>query len=224
MHNWQRLGLQWAYLDDDAVRPGDVCICSIPFAKTGNMHHDLSWLIDTCEHLGVELLLDFVYLPNSARQEIDLDLSPQCIQTITFGLGKVFPIQSAKIAVRMQKTKSQDFMWTTNDENITNRLSSGLGMDILSRFPPDYMVRKYANMQIKWCDVLGLSPSTVVHLAQGSDYVGVGRDPDQRWYSEFNDQQGRYNLAVLFEHQDFLKPILDNPGLLEKNCESILSA
>jgi hypothetical protein len=207
MDIWTKANFNWEYLENDDVRPGDVCLCSFPFALSGRKHEKFDWLVEQCEKQGVELLVDFIYLPNSMDNEVDIDLSPDCIQTITFSLSKTFPVQCAKIAVRMCKTKPSDPMQMSNDENINNRLGSGLGLDLINNFPVDYMVTKYREKQKYWCDTLGLQETKVVHFALGPDYTNFGRERQLNWCSPFNEQQNRYNLGMLFENENLLKKL-----------------
>ena len=204
MDIWTRIGANWAYIEDDELRSGDICICSYPFALTGDKHRDFDWLVEQCNHTGIELLVDFIYLPNSAGA-VDIDLSSDCIKQITFSFSKTFPVQCAKIAVRMCKIKPEDPMQMSNDENICNRLSAGLAWDIIQRFPPDFNVKKYHDQQRHWCAKLGLDPTKVVHFGLGTDYTSYGRHSSTAWCSPFNQQQNRYNLGMLYENQNLLK-------------------
>jgi hypothetical protein len=206
MDIWNKAGFNWAYIEDDEIRPGDVCICSCPFALTGEKHTQFDWLIETCDRLGVELLVDFIYLPNST-DTVDIDLSADCIKTITFSFSKTFPVQCAKIAMRMCKQKPQDPMQMSNDENILNRLASGLAVEIMQRFAPDYMVDKYQHRQQYWCHRLGLQATPVVHFALGPNYTAWGRHEQLNWCSPFNEQQNRYNLGMLYENERLLEKL-----------------
>ena len=204
MDIWQKTGIKWAYIEDDDIRPGDACICSYPFALTGDKHVQFDWLVEQCNKNHVNLMVDFIYLPNSMNC-VDIDLGAPCIQEITFSFSKTFPVQCAKIAVRLCKTKPQDPMQMSNDENICNRLSAGLAHEIIKNFPINYMIGKYKNKQKYWCEKLGLKQTKVVHFALGEDYTSYGRDTDTAWCSPFNEQQGRYNLGMLYENENLLK-------------------
>jgi hypothetical protein len=203
MDIWSKANINWAYIEDDDIRANDVCVCSCPFALTGSKHQAFDWLVDRCNQLGVKLLVDFIYLPNS-NNAIDIDLSADCIQEITFSLSKTFPLQCAKVAVRMCKTKPQDPMQMSNDENICNRLSAGLALSVIDKFAVDYNVTKYLDRQSYWCNKLGLTPTPVIHFGLGNDYTDHGRSNTTAWCSPFNEQQNRYNLGMLFENEKLL--------------------
>jgi hypothetical protein len=202
MQIWENLGLRWSYIEDDDIQTGDVCMVSFPFAMAGDQHPRYTWLVEQCQHRGVELLVDFIYLPNSMDQAVNVDLSPDCIRTVTFSLSKTFPVQCAKIAVRMSKDKIMDPMQVSNDENVANRLACGLGVDIMDAFAPDYMVNKYRHQQQHWCQQLGLTASKVVHFAFGQPYTDK-----THWFSQFNEQHTRYNLGMLYENTELLKKL-----------------
>lgn len=207
MEIWTKANFNWSYIDDDPViHPNDACLCSYPFALTGNKHQNFDWLIEQCNRVGADLLVDFIYLPNS-NDVVDIDLSAECIKEITFSLSKTFPVQCAKIAVRMRKTKPSDPMQMSNDENICNRLSGGLALELIQHFPVDYMVTKYLDQQAHWCNKLGLTQTPVVHFGLGENYTSTGRQKELNYLSQFNEQQNRYNLGMLFENQNLLKKL-----------------
>ena len=207
MEIWTKSNFNWSYIDDDPViQANDACLCSYPFALTGNKHQQFDWLVEQCNHAGADLLVDFIYLPNS-NNVVNIDLSADCIKEITFSLIKTFPVQCAKIAVRMRKEKPSDPMQMSNDENICNRLSGGLALELIQNFPIDHMVNKYLDHQTHWCNRLGLTQTPVVHFGLGENYTVTGRQKDLNYLSEFNEQQNRYNLGMLYENENLLKKL-----------------
>lgn len=207
MEIWTKANFNWAYIDDDPkIEKTDACICSYPFALSGQEHENFKWLVQECNRVGADLLIDFIYLPNS-NHVVDLDLSAECIKEITFSLSKTFPVQTAKIAVRMTRQKPSDPMQMSNDENICNRLSGGLALELINQYPIDFMVNKYLLKQDHWCKKLGLQPTGVVHFGTGSNYTAIGRKEQLNYLSKFNEQQNRYNLGMLFENETLLKKL-----------------
>lgn len=201
MDIWTKCKLNWKYIEDDDIRENDVCIVSYPFALTGKKHQLLNSLIEQCEKNKVELLLDFIYLPNSINRCVDIDLAADCIKQITFSMSKTFPVQCAKVAIRFSKQKILDAMDMSNDENVSNRFASGLGLEIMKKFPIDYMVKKYQDKQKYWCKKLALELTDVVHFAVGDTYC----DLEPNFISPFNVQTSRYNLGILYENEKLLK-------------------
>ena len=206
MDIWCKLNLDWEYIENDDIKENDICICSYPFALTGEKHKNLDWLIEECNKKNCKILLDFAYLPNS-NNEVDIDLANDAIDEIAFSFSKTFPVQCARIAVRLKKNKANDPMQISNDENICNRLSAGLAYDIINRFSPDFMVTKYKEKQKFWCNLLGLTATPVVHFGIGEDYTDYGKSGDTAWCSPFNEQQNRYNLGMLYENEGLLRKL-----------------
>jgi hypothetical protein len=107
----------------------------------------------------------------------------------------------------MLKQKPSDPMQMSNDENICNRLSGGLALSLIQQFPVDYMVTKYLDQQKYWCERLGLKSTGVVHFGLGENYTATGRQQELNYLSQYNEQQNRYNLGMLYENQNLLKNI-----------------
>jgi hypothetical protein len=204
MEVWKNLGLQWAYIEDDDIKPNDVVIISFPFARLGDEHPQQKNVMDQCERLGVPVMLDFIYLPNTTYDKLQIDLTPTCIESLSFSMSKTFPVANARVAIRMTRKKMHDPMQISNDENVSNRLASGLGFECMQNFKIDYMVSKYLEEQKHWCALLGLNPTKVVHFAFGDPYTQNGRSYKKRFFSDFNDQQNRYNLGPLFANKTLL--------------------
>ena len=192
------LGIDWAYIEDDDLLDTDFVIFSCPFALTGSPHINMIDILEVCEHRGIEVLVDLIYMPNY-KSAYEIDLGYECINTITFSFSKTFPMQTAKIAVRLQKKATRDPLSISNNENIENRLALGLGVNIMDNYPINYMVNTYKDLQDKWCNLLGLVPSNVIHFAHGSDYVNRSNQ-----YSKYNIQTSRYNLGMLYQNDDWL--------------------
>ena len=204
MECWKNLGINWAYIDEADLDINDVVIMSCPFARIGDVHPQHKELIEKCEILGIPVLLDFIYLPNSTFDSIEIDLRSSCIESISFSFSKTFPIANARVALRMTRRKVHDPMQISNDENVANRLATGIGFEFMRKYDVDYMVQKYHAEQIHWCKVLGLKPTKVVHFAEGKPYTDVGRMNQKRFFSEFNDQANRYNLGPLYANKNLL--------------------
>ena len=202
MDIWTKLNLNWEYIENADIIDNDVCIVSCPFALTGKRHEKFYELLDICERKGVDILIDLIYLPNSMNHTVNIDLSRDCIKQITFSLSKTFPVQCAKVAIRLSKFKIGDPMEMSNDENISNRLAAGLGLLLMEKFPLNYMAKKYKSSQNYWCNKLGLESTDVVHFAIGDSYLSF--DQEERFISPFNIQDQRYNLGMLYENQNLI--------------------
>jgi len=198
METWDALGLDWCYIEDKPLAPGDVCILSMPFALDSEQK---ALTLDTCDHLGIPVLLDLIYLPN-AVSKMHIDVDRECVKEITVSLSKTFPVQTAKCAVRFCRTEPKDALTISTHENVSNRLSAGLGLCLIEQYAVDYMVKKYQPLQQYWCDQLDLSPGNVVHFGYGKPMS------DRLDFSDYNLQSSRYNLRLLYENNSWLEKML----------------
>tara|TARA_B100001057_G_C22817552_1_gene938076 strand:- start:493 stop:1554 length:1062 start_codon:yes stop_codon:yes gene_type:complete len=207
MEVWKNMGINWEYIENDDIKPNDVVIVSFPFARLGDKHPQLDSILDQCDKIDVPVMLDFIYLPNVNYDNLQIDLTRSCIKSLSFSLSKAYPVANGRVALRMTREKIYDPMQISNDENVANRLAAGLGLAVMKNFKVDYMVEKYQKEQEHWCKVLGLQPTKVVHFALGEPYTENGRQTNKRFFSEFNDQQNRYNLGPLFANKNLLQEL-----------------
>jgi hypothetical protein len=93
-----------------------------------------------------------------------------------FSLSKTFPVAHARIGIRLTKVDDDDSLFVCDKSSYTNRLGSTLGLEFIKNFTPDYIVNKYKQTQIQFCQQLNLKVS---------DTILFGIDYDNKW-SEYN--------------------------------------
>jgi len=93
---------------------------------------------------------------------INFDLSFNCITDVVFSLSKTFPVANARIGIRFTKTDDDDLMFVYDKMNYNNRLGSHLGLNLLQNFSPDFVYNKYKSKQLECCSVLNITPSNTV--------------------------------------------------------------
>jgi len=159
---------QFAWLDEDQLRPGDVVLISVPFADTGAAPADLDEILDRCDALDIPVMLDFAYLnltvPDAFQHSIDL--ARPCIKYIVTSLSKVFPVEHLRIGLRLQKEKYEDQLYVVNEKNYNyiNLLSAFVGTGLMKLFSPDYVFNKYRQQQLDLCRDMGLAVSPCVNF------------------------------------------------------------
>lgn len=161
----------WAYIGDDELRTGDAVIISLPFADTGNKHISHDEVLDTCERLGIPVLIDCCYF--GVCSDIEFNLDYNCITDVAFSLSKAFPVAHARIGMRLTKEDNDDTLFAYNKPGLmyTNRLTASLGKRFITEFSPDYMCRTYREKQLEFCQLTGALPSNTV-------FFGIG---DEKW-------------------------------------------
>ena len=161
----------WAYINDDELRTGDAVIISLPFADTGNKHIGHDEVLDTCERLGIPVLIDCCYF--GVCSDIEFNLDYKCITDVAFSLSKAFPVAHARIGMRLTKEDNDDTLFAYNKPGLmyTNRLTASLGKRFIAEFSPDYMYNTYREKQLEYCQLTSTTPSNTV-------FFGIG---DEKW-------------------------------------------
>ena len=164
----------FAWLDDEPIKEGDVVLLSVPFADTGAVPSSLEKILCDCDKLKVPVMLDLAYL--NLAVDMSFDLSHPCIEYVVSSLSKVFPIENHRVGIRLQKEPFEDQIYVINEYNYNyiNLLSAYLGTAMMKKFPADYVFEKYHHKQLALCQKLDLVPSYCVYF--GIDYSGRFRE------------------------------------------------
>ena len=164
----------FAWLDDEPIKEGDVVLLSVPFADTGAVPSSLEKILCDCDILKVPVMLDLAYL--NLGVDMSFDLSHPCIEYVVSSLSKVFPIENHRVGIRLQKEPFEDQIYVINEYNYNyiNLLSAFLGTAMMKKFSANYVFDKYHSKQLALCQKLDLVPSYCVYF--GIDYSGRFRE------------------------------------------------
>ena len=143
-------------------------------------------------------MLDLAYI--NLANNLNLNLEHKCIEYITSSLSKVFPLEFHRIGIRLQREISDDQLYVVNEpfHNYINIFSARLGLEMMKKFPPDFIFEKYRSKQIEFCQKLNLSPSACVIF--GIDYnkkfsrLNRGNKTTRVCFSRIWDGRMRYEL------------------------------
>lgn len=168
---WQAETVNWSFITDiDPIQSGDAVVISAPFCDTGSLHPNHTKLIETCEQLGVPVLIDSCYYTISGK--LDIDLNYDCIDTIAFSLSKAFPVSLMRIGMRYTRADIFDGQSLHSNISYNNALSAAVGVYVINKFGSDYIYNTYVKQQQEICNTLpGLTASSCAIFAVG----------DQRW-------------------------------------------
>lgn len=193
--SWRNCFPDWRYLEDESLTPNDAVVVSFPFSDTGDRHAGLDDILEQATELGVPVLLDMAYF--GICSGLDFDLTWPCITDVTFSMSKSFPVSHARIGMRLTRVDDDDPLFVANKTNYCNRAGAAIGLHMLERFGPDYISKKYKDLQYQWCQKLGAEPSPAVIFGLGdarwnaynrgagnhrlcfNKYLGSGRLPDE---------------------------------------------
>lgn len=208
LKTWISNEAHWSFISDsDPIRENDAVVISMPFCDTGSAHPEYESVISKCNNLGVPVLVDCCYYPISGN--VNVDVSAPCIDTVAFSLSKAFPIANLRIGVRYTRNifdgqKLHDVI------NYNNNLSAYVGLNLIDKFPSDYIFNQYRVKQKSICEFFNLTPSDAVLFAVGGS----------EW-----DQYSRHNLLNVyqlelspdeFNNRVSLVSMLENWDLFEK--------
>lgn len=154
----------FAWLDEDIIRPNDVVLISVPFSDTGGVPNNLENILEACDNNNVPVMIDLAYI--NLAVDIKIDLSHKCIEYVVSSLSKVFPVESYRIGIRMQRKKFEDQLYVVNepDHNYINLLSAYVGTQLMKKYSADFIYKKYKPLQIQSCNELSVDPSPCVYF------------------------------------------------------------
>ena len=153
-------------------------------------------------------MLDCAYY--TIAQGLNINLNFNCIDTITFSLSKTFPIAHARVGMRYTKHKFQDGQKLHSNINYDNRISAGIGLHFINKFPSDYIWLKYKKAYNKFVNALGLKQSQTILFADGDNqWKEYGRRDILQSYGLEDDQNLYHNRICITE-------LLENIKLSEK--------
>ena len=165
---------EFSWIDEDDLREGDVVVVSMPFSDTGNIPTDYDKVMTRCTQLDIPVLIDMAYLNISVHTQFNLHYD--CIQTIATSLSKVFPVDSMRIGMRLNRKFTDDTLdaYTNQSNPYVNKNSVYTGHQMIKKFSNDWIYEKYKTKQLQTCDELSVKPSNCVIF--GIDHNGLHKE------------------------------------------------
>lgn len=160
------IGVEFLHLEAGPIESNDAVLISMPFAGNGGIWPGYHDMIGQCNQLNVPVLLDLAYYGIS--HGMNIDLTHPCIREVAFSLSKPLVTQ-LRVGLRLTKEHHDDMLQVNSDLKVYNRISAWIAVQLMKKFPCDYIISKYLDMQIDICNNLGISPSATVTLALGDD-------------------------------------------------------
>lgn len=189
---------EFAWLEDDKLKSGDLLVISCPFSDTGDMYPNLETILCHCDNLKIPVMLDLAYI--NISEDMIINLEHDCIEYVVSSLSKTFPLEHYRIGIRLQKTKFEDPLYVINEDNYNylNVMSIYLGLKLMQEFPSDYITQKYLDAQSYWCEKLGVTPSPCVIFGIDTEnkYPEYNRgmeNSNRLCFSRIWDERVKYN-------------------------------
>ena len=112
--------------------------------------------------------------------------------------------------MRYTRHKFQDGQKLHSNINYDNRISAGIGLHFINKFPSDYIWLKYKKAYNTFVNALGLKQSQTILFADGDDqWEEFGRRDILQSYGLQDDQSLYHNRICITE-------LLENAELSEK--------
>ena len=182
----------FAWIDEDEIRSNDVVVVSMPFSDTGNVVENYEQIMTDCCKLNVPVLIDMAYINISKHKQYNLEFD--CIKTLATSLSKVFPVETYRIGMRMNRDNEDDTLnaYTNNSTPYVNTHSINIAHQLIKEYPNSWVYDNYAMKQEILCRELWITPS---------DCVIFGIDENNK-YTEYN-RGGKTNRLCFSKLWDF---------------------
>jgi len=166
----------FSWIADDDIHVGDVVVVSLPFSDTGMTVQGFEEVMQKCCAKNVPVLIDMAYINISKHTKFNLDF--ECIKTIATSLSKVFPVETLRIGMRMNRHNDDDSLnaYTNNSNPYVNTNSIHIGHELIKKYNNNWLYQTYCKKQEELCKELDVTPS---------DCVIFGIDRNSK-YSEYN--------------------------------------
>lgn len=183
LRTWIANAQPWCWIDHaNPLVEGDALIISVPFCDTGSMHPQWPYMLETCDKLGIPVLVDCCYWGIS--HDVELALDHECIDTVAFSLSKSMPVAGLRIGMRYIRPNTCDGQQIYDRINYNNQLGARVAVDIMKNFACDRVVDRYIHHYAAICQHLDLTPGQSVIFALG----------DEQWQ--------QYNRSLLLREFD----------------------
>jgi len=150
----------FAWIDEDSIRDGDVFVLSCPFSDTGNVPENIEHLLECCEVKHVPVLIDMAYINISKIKKMNFKF--KCIDTITTSLSKVFPVEHHRIGIRLRQNFYDDPIFAYNQTDYVNKYSIAIGQYFIEKYDNDFLYKKFSKQPKQMCQELDLEESDCV--------------------------------------------------------------
>ena len=156
----------------DTLIPNVPLIIAMPFPSTGDVHKDMSFILDKCIEKNIPVHIDAAWI--TCSKEIEFDFRHPAIKSFAISLSKGLGLGWNRIGLRWTKESENDAISIMNDFNMNNRALAIIGLHFIRNLPPDYLWKTHADHYFKICDDFGLVPTNSIYLAlKDGQPVGV---------------------------------------------------
>lgn len=183
-YNRDCINFKWHedFVDDHPLREGDALIISVPFSGSGDIHPNWNKIIEDCNKLDIPVIVDCAFF--GTCRDIKINLNEDCIQSVVFSTTKGLSCGNYRNGIQFTKINS-GHLSIQNEWHHGIHLNVSLGLFLMKKFNPDFLVEKYIDSYKEVCKLFSLKETKCIHLALG----------DNQWNHFTRD--GRFNRIGL---------------------------
>ena len=172
-YHW-RLNPNIIYTTVETLDPGKELLIAMPFPLTGDVHPQMSEILDRCQTLGIPVHVDGAWV--TCCRDIDFDFDHPAVKTFAISLSKG-GLGNDRIALRFARQQPPGAITIMNQFNMQCQSLLHIGMAFMQDLGPEYFWRKYAAANAKVCADFDLQPTKAIHLARAANGYPVGIRP-----------------------------------------------
>lgn len=160
-YHW-RLNPNIVYTTIDTLDPTKELLISMPFPFYGDIHPDMSVILDRCYELKIPVHIDGAWI--SCIRDIEFNFDHPAIQTIGISLSKG-GMGGNRIGLRFARTTPTGAVTIMNDFNMNSQALVSMGIKFMEELGPEYFWTQYKDHYAKVCKDFNLKPTKAIHLA-----------------------------------------------------------
>lgn len=172
-YHW-RLNPDIKYTTIDSIDPNKELLIAMPFPFFGDVHPDMSEILDKCYELNVPVHIDGAWI--SCIRDIEFDFSHPAIETVGISLSKG-GLGGNRIGIRLARSTPKGAITIMNDFNMNSQSLVSMGIQFIDTFGPEYFWQTYNDEYYTVISDFDLAPTKAVHLAKTKDGRPVGIRP-----------------------------------------------
>jgi len=169
-HN--RLNPNLVYSVPGYLRKGLPLIIAMPFPSTGDVHTEMTEILNECLELAIPVHIDGAWL--TCSRDIVFNVGHSAIRSCGISLSKGLGLGWNRIGLRWTRDTDTDAVTVMNEFNMNLRAPVMIGLHFLRNLPPDYLWNTYGHLYYKICQDFDLAPTKSIYLAmRNGQPVGV---------------------------------------------------
>jgi hypothetical protein len=169
-----RLNPNIKYATLETLDPSKELLISMPFPFYGDIHPDMTEILDSCYTLGIPVHIDGAWI--SCIKDIEFNFDHPAIQTIGISLSKG-GLGGNRIGLRFVRNTPAGAVTIMNDFNMNSQALVSMGIKFMNEVGPEYFWKMYGDAYKKVITDFNLTPTKAIHLARNAEGRPVGVRP-----------------------------------------------